>query len=191
MTKLIYVALITAFVNNVFLSSHFGVKTAIDGSNDIKNALKISISVIIVTTIASIITWPINEYVLAKYNITFIQTVVFILIEFFICAIAKSIIKKSSPDLNRSIGNIPFLIPINSAVLGVILTNVQSGYGFIRSTVNSFCGALGFAIALLILAGIREKIRFNDVPTPFEGTPILLVSAGLMAIAFYGFSSLL
>lgn len=191
MTKLIYVALITAFVNNVFLSSHFGVKTALDGANDIKFALKTSISVIIVTTVASIITWPINEFVLSKLNLNFLQTVVFILIEFMICAIAKSIIKKTSPDLNRSFGNIPFLIPINSAVLGVIITNVQSGYGFLRSTVNSFCGALGFAIALVILAGIKDKIRFNDVPTPFEGTPILLVSAGLMAIAFYGFSSLI
>ncbi len=191
MAKLIYVALITAFVNNVYLTSSFGVKTALDGSYEVENALKISVSVLIVTSIASIITWPINEYFLTRYNITFLQTVVFLIIEFFICAISKTIIKKSSPELNRSFGNIPFLIPINSAVLGVILTNVQSGYSFIRSFVNSFCGALGFAIALLILSGIREKIRFNDVPAPFEGIPILLISSGLMAIAFYGFSSLL
>lgn len=191
MTKFIYVALITAFVNNVFLSSSLGVKATLDGSNSIKNSLKISISVIIVTTLSSVITWPINEFVLVKFDLEFLQIVIFLMIEFMICAVAKTIIKRTSPELNRSFGNIPFLIPINSAVLGIILTNVQTGYGFLRSTVNSFFGALGFAIAFVILAGIREKIKFNDVPSPFEGTPILLVTAGLMAIAFYGFSSLI
>lgn len=191
MTKLFYVALISALVNNVLLTSSFGIEAALESSDKISTALRVAVSVIFVTTISSIITCPINEYLLSRFDLDFIQPMCFLLIEFAICFTVKLIFKSKTKKSSKAFNKIYFLIPLNSAVLGIILINVQTGYSFIRSAVNSFCGALGFAIILIILAGLREKIRFNDVPRPFEGTPILLITASLMAIAFYGFSSLL
>lgn len=191
MTKLIYVAIASAFVNNVVLGQMFGVNAAIRGSDKIINALRLGVCVIVVTFLSSVITWPISEYLLTKFDLSFLETIVFLLVETVIAAILIAFLGRKKTARSQSYSRILPLIVINSAVLGVILMNVQVGYGFLRSTVNSVCGGLGFAVAVVILAGIRQKIAFNDIPKPFEGVPILLVTAGLMAIAFYGFTGLL
>lgn len=191
MTKLVYVAIISAFVNNVVLAQMFGVNAVIRGSDSIRHALRLSVSVIVVTFLSSVITWPVGEFLLAPAGLSFLQTFVFLIIEALIIAILMKIVKAKFHKKDQVYNEILPLILINSAVLGVILMNVQVGYSFVRSTVNSICGCLGFAAAVLILAGVRERIRFNDVPKPFEGVPILLVVSGLMAIAFYGFTGLI
>lgn len=191
MTKLIYVAIASAFVNNVVLGQMFGVNAAIRGSDKIINALRLSICVIVVTLLSSVITWPISEYLLGRFDLSFLETIVFLLVETVIAAIMIAFLGRKKTARSQSYSRILPLIVINSAVLGIILMNVQVGYGFLRSTVNSVCGGLGFGVAVVILAGVRQKIAFNDIPKPFEGTPILLVTAGLMAIAFYGFTGLL
>lgn len=191
MTKLIYVAIISAFVNNVVLGQMFGVNAVIRGSDKMSNALRLSLSVIVVTFLSSMITWPISEFILGKLQIRQFQTIVFLLVESIIVSVLIALVNRFFSERRKVYGRILPLTLINSAVLGVILTNVQVGYSFLRSTVNSVCGGLGFAIAVIILAGVRERIAFNDVPKPFEGVPILLVTAGLMAIAFYGFTGLL
>lgn len=191
MTKLIYVAIISAFVNNVVLGQMFGVNAVIRGSDKMSNALRLSLSVIVVTFLSSVITWPISEFILGKLQIRQFQTIIFLLVESIIVAVLIALVNRFFSEKRKVYGRILPLTLINSAVLGVILTNVQVGYSFLRSTVNSVCGGLGFAIAVIILAGVRERIAFNDVPKPFEGVPILLVTSGLMAIAFYGFTGLL
>ncbi len=191
MTKLIYVAIISAFVNNVVLGQMFGVNAVIRGSDKMSNALRLSLSVIVVTFLSSMITWPISEFILGKLQIRLFQTIIFLLVESIIVAVLIALVNRYFSERRKIYGRILPLTLINSAVLGVILTNVQVGYSFLRSTVNSVCGGLGFAIAVIILAGVRERIAFNDVPKPFEGVPILLVTSGLMAIAFYGFTGLL
>ncbi|MDO4530064.1 MAG: Rnf-Nqr domain containing protein, partial [Lachnospiraceae bacterium] len=184
-------AIISAFVNNVVLGQMFGVNAVIRGSDKMSNALRLSLSVIVVTFLSSMITWPISEFILGKLQIRQFQTIVFLLIESIIVSVLIALVNRFFSEKRKVYGRILPLTLINSAVLGVILTNVQVGYSFLRSTVNSVCGGLGFAIAVIILAGVRERIAFNDVPKPFEGVPILLVTAGLMAIAFYGFTGLL
>lgn len=191
MTKLIYVAIISAFVNNVVLGQMFGVNAVIRGSDKMSNALRLSLSVIVVTFLSSMITWPISEFILGKLQIRLFQTIIFLLVESIIVAVLIALVNRYFSERRKIYGRILPLTLLNSAVLGVILTNVQVGYSFLRSTVNSVCGGLGFAIAVIILAGVRERIAFNDVPKPFEGVPILLVTSGLMAIAFYGFTGLL
>lgn len=191
MTKLIYVAIISAFVNNVVLGQMFGVNAVIRGSDKISYALRLSLCVIVVTFFSSVITWPIAQYVLQRFDLTILETLVFLLVEAIIVAVLNKLADARLKSKRKIYSQMLPLIIINSAVLGVILNNVQVGYSFLRSAVNSLCGSLGFAIAVIILAGVRERIRYNDVPKPFEGVPILLVTAGLMAIAFYGFTGLL
>lgn len=191
MTKLIYVAIISAFVNNVVLGQMFGVNAVIRGSDKISYALRLSLCVIVVTFFSSVITWPIAQYVLQRFDLTILETLVFLLVEAIIVAVLNKLADAKLKSKRKIYSQMLPLIIINSAVLGVILNNVQVGYSFLRSAVNSLCGSLGFAIAVIILAGVRERIRYNDVPKPFEGVPILLVTAGLMAIAFYGFTGLL
>ncbi|MBR2695942.1 MAG: electron transport complex subunit RsxA [Parasporobacterium sp.] len=190
MTKLIYVAIMSAFVNNVVLGQMFGVNAVIRGSEKIGYALRLSLSVIVVTFLSSVVTWPVGEFLLNRFGLSFLQPMVFLIIEAVIVLVLVKLVKVKFPKRKQVYSQILPLIVINSAVLGVILMNVQVGYSFLRSTVNSVCGGLGFAAAVIILAGVRERIRFNDVPKPFEGVPILLVVSGLMAIAFYGFTGL-
>lgn len=191
MSKFIYIAIISAFVNNLVLSQSLGISTIIEGSRKIKTSLQLSLGVFVITIFSSIISWPINKYVLEKLNITFLQTIVFLLIMAVLVWAMLALIKKVNFIYYEDNRTLFTMIIVNSAVLGVILTNVQVGYGFLRSLLNAGCGAIGFGIAMIIMAGVREKIQYNDIPRPFEGVPILLVTAGLMSIAFYGFSALI
>lgn len=191
MTKLIYVAIISAFVNNVVIGQMLGVNAAMRGSDRFPTALRLSFGVLVVTFVSSAVTWPIGTFLLERFSLSYLQTIVFLAVEAVAATLFTTLVKKWWGRRRKNEASLLPLILVNSAVLGVLLTNVQVGYSFLRSMVNSVCGALGFAVAVLILAGVRERIAYNDVPKPFEGVPILLVVCGLMAIAFYGFTGLL
>ena len=191
MTKLFYAAIIAAFVNNLVLTQSLGMDSFIRNSKDIATSVRIAVSVLIVTVVSSLITWPIGRYVLDKLQISFLSTILFLLVEAALVWFVLFVMKKISVHLYDHYKELLALVIINSAVLGIILNNVEVGYSFIRSTVFSIFGGVGFGIAMILMAGVRAKIKYNDIPGPFEGVPILLVTAGLMSIAFYGFTGLL
>lgn len=190
-TNLILIAIGAAFVNNVVLSQFLGLCPFLGVSKKINTAFGMGVSVIFVITVSSMVTWVINEYILVKLGVTYLQTIVFILVIAMLVQVVETVLKKFSPALYKALGVYLPLITTNCAVLGVALTNVQSGYNFVTSTVNGFSVALGFAVAIIMLAGVREKTANNDIPKPFRGMPITLVTAGLMAIAFTGFAGLI
>ena len=149
------------------------------------------VAVIFVMTLASIATYFIYSFILVKLNISYLYNIAFILVIAALVQFVEMFIKKSSPALYSSLGVYLPLITTNCAVLGVAVSNMQSGYGFLLSALNGFGGAVGFAVAIILMAGIREKIEYNDIPTPFKGSAIVLVTAGLMSIAFMGFSGVI
>lgn len=191
MGELILIAISAAFVNNVVLSQFLGLCPFLGVSKKISTAAGMGVAVIFVITLASAVTWVINEFLLITFDIEYLQTIVFILVIAALVQIVETVLKKFSQPLYKALGIYLPLITTNCAVLGIALTNVQSGYGFVTSLVNGFATAVGFAVAIIILAGIREKTEHNDVPEPFKGMPITLLTSGLMAIAFMGFSGLI
>ena len=189
--ELILIAIGSAFVNNVVLSQFLGLCPFLGVSKKINTAAGMGAAVIFVITIASAVTWVINAGILIPLGVTYLQTIVFILVIACLVQIVETALKKFSPSLYQALGVYLPLITTNCAVLGVALTNVQSDYGFVESLINGFATAVGFAVAIIILAGIRERTEDNDVPAPFKGMPITLLTSGLMAIAFFGFSGLI
>ena len=189
--ELILIAIGSAFVNNVVLSQFLGLCPFLGVSKKINTAAGMGAAVIFVITIASAVTWVINAGILIPLGVTYLQTIVFILVIACLVQIVETALKKFSPSLYQALGVYLPLITTNCAVLGVALTNVQSDYGFLESLINGFATAIGFAVAIIILAGIRERTEDNDIPRPFQGMPITLLTAGLMAIAFFGFSGLI
>ena len=181
----------SAIVNNVILSQFLGLCPFFGVSKKVNTAASMGAAVIFVITIASCVTAVINQFVLVKLNITYLQTIVFILIIAALVQFVEMFLKKSSPSLYNALGVYLPLITTNCAVLGVALTNVQKNYNIGVSTLNGFATAVGFTIAIVIMAGIREKIEYNSIPKPFQGSAIILVTAGLMAIAFMGFSGVI
>ena len=147
-------------------------------------------AVIFVITISSLITSLIYDFILKPLKLSYLNTIVFILVIAALVQFVELIIKKYSRSLYDSLGVYLPLITTNCAVLGVALKNVQNSYGFVESVVNGLAVSVGFLVSIVIMAGIREKIEYNNVPKAFRGTPIVLVTAGLMAIAFFGFSGL-
>ena len=148
-------------------------------------------AVIFVITIASFVSALIYRFILTPLGFEYLQTIVFILVIAALVQFVEMFLKKNVPSLYQALGVFLPLITTNCAVLGVVLKNVQNSYGILESVVNGFATAVGFLIAIVIMAGIREKIEFNDVPEPFKGSGIVLVTAGLMAIAFFGFSGVI
>ncbi len=148
-------------------------------------------AVIFVITIASFITSLIYKFILVPLNISYLQTIVFILVIAALVQFVEMFLKKAMPSLYNALGVYLPLITTNCAVLGVALTNVQKDYGILTGVVNGIGTSLGFAIAIIIMAGIREKIEYNDISESFQGTPIVLITAALMSIAFFGFSGLI
>ena len=149
------------------------------------------VAVIFVITLASAVAGLIYQFILVPLDITYLQTIVFILVIAALVQFVEMFLKKFIPSLYQSLGVYLPLITTNCAVLGVALTNVQKNYGIGTGIVNGFATAVGFTVSIVILAGIREKLTYNDIPESFQGMPIVLVTAGLMAIAFCGFSGLL
>ncbi len=191
MSELIIIALGSALVNNVVLSQFLGLCPFLGVSKRTNTAAGMGTAVIFVITLASFVAAIIYNYVLDPLGLDYLKTIVFILVIAALVQFVEMFLKKFMPSLYEALGVYLPLITTNCAVLGVALNNVQDSYGILKSVVNGFATAAGFTIAIVILAGIREKIEYNDIPAPFKGMPIVLVTAGLMAIAFCGFSGLL
>lgn len=181
----------SSLVSNVVLSQFLGLCPFLGVSKKVETAAGMGTAVIFVITLASAVAGVIYRYVLTPLNITYLQTIVFILVIAALVQFVEMVLKKYMPSLYNALGVYLPLITTNCAVLGVALTNVQKSYGILTGVVNGFATSVGFTISIVILAGIREKMVYNDVPESFQGMPIVLITAGLMAIAFCGFSGLL
>ena len=203
MQELLLIAVGAAFVNNVGLSQFLGICPFLGVSKNVKTAAGMGGAVVFVITIASFVTGLIYKFILGNPKILggelqYLNTIVFILVIAALVQFVEMFLKKVMPPLYNALGVYLPLITTNCAVLGVALTNVQNGYyekgvgiGLLTGVVNGFATAAGFFVAIVLMAGIREKIEHNNVPEAFKGTPIVLVTAGLMAIAFCGFSGLI
>ena len=189
--ELLVILIASSLVNNVVLSQFLGLCPCLGVSKKTNTATGMGVAVIFVITLASAVAGAIYQYILLPLDITYLQTIVFILVIAALVQFVEMFLKKFIPSLYQSLGVYLPLITTNCAVLGVALTNVQKNYGILTGIVNGFATAVGFTISIVILAGIREKMRHNDIPESFQGMPIVLVTAGLMAIAFCGFSGLL
>ncbi len=189
--NLLLIAVGAALVNNVVLSQCLGLCPFIGVSQKVETAAGMGGAVIFVMTITSAVTSLINNFILKKLDIMFLQTIVFILVIAVLVGFIELFLKKMMPKLYAVLGEYLPSVTTNCAVLGIALINVQKNYGFLASVANGFGTAVGFAVAIVIMAGIREKIEYNNIPESFKGTPIVLVTAGLMAMAFFGFSGLI
>ncbi|MBQ7944412.1 MAG: RnfABCDGE type electron transport complex subunit A [Lachnospiraceae bacterium] len=181
----------SSLVSNVVLSQFLGLCPFLGVSKKVETAVGMGSAVIFVITLASTVTAAIYQFMLVPLNITYLQTIVFILVIVALVQFVEMFLKKYMQGLYQALGVYLPLITTNCAVLGIALTNVQKEYGILFSMVSGFSTAAGFLVAIVILAGIREKMAYNDIPESFKGMPITLVTAGLMAIAFCGFSGLL
>ena len=187
----IFVIIISSMlVSNVVLSQFLGICPFLGVSKQVSTAVGMGAAVTFVITIASAITWPIYYFLLEPRGLDYLQTIVFILVIAALVQFVEMVLKKFMPSLHASLGVYLPLITTNCAVLGVALNNITNGYNFIESVVCGLFTALGFLLSITILAGIRERIEYNDVPHSLQGTPIVLVTACLMAIAFCGFAGL-
>ena len=191
MKELLLIAIGSALVNNVVLSQFLGLCPFLGVSKKIETAGGMGVAVIFVITIASAVTNLIYTFILVPTGLEYLDTIVFILVIAALVQFVELVLKKSMPALYEALGVYLPLITTNCAVLGVALTNVQNGYGFAASVVNGIGISVGFTIAIVILAGIRERNEHNHIPESFKGMPITLVTAGLMAIAFFGFSGII
>ncbi|MCI9051974.1 MAG: electron transport complex subunit RsxA [Lachnospiraceae bacterium] len=191
MKELMIILIGAALVNNVVLSQFLGLCPFLGVSKKIETAAGMGAAVIFVITISSFIASLIYKFILQPLHLEYLQTIVFILVIAALVQFVEIILKKMSPGLYQALGVYLPLITTNCAVLGVALLNVQKDYGVLESVVNGFGTAIGFTIAIVIMAGIRERIEGNDIPKAFRGSPIILITAGLMAIAFFGFAGLL
>ena len=189
--NLLIIGIAAALVNNVVLSQFLGLCPFLGVSKKINTAAGMGGAVIGVITVASAICSLIYDFILTPFVLTYLNTIVFIVVIASLVQFVEMFLKKCMPPLYEALGVYLPLITTNCAVLGVALTNVQNSYNFIEAVVCGLGTAIGFMIAIVILAGIRERIEDNDVPESFKGMPIVLLTAGLMSIAFFGFSGIL
>ena len=178
------------FVNNIVLSQFLGICPFLGVSSKVETSLGMSAAVTFVMAITAVVAWSLQKYVLAPLNIGYMQTIVFILVIAALVQMVEIVLKKVSPALYQALGIFLPLITTNCAVLGVAILLVQEQYNLLQSVVYSVSIALGFGLALVLFAGIRERLELEEVPEAFRGTPIALITAGILATAFMGFSGL-
>ena len=187
------------FVNNILLAQFLGVCPFLGVSNKLSTAVGMSGAVCFVITLATVVTYLLNQFLLVPFGLTFLQTISFILVIAALVQMVEIILKKISPSLYQALGIFLPLIPTNCAVLGVAITVVTKEFTFGgesamlnlgEATVYAFATALGYGLAMCLFAGLREHLSMNDVPKPFKGLPIALITAGIMAMAFLGFSGI-
>jgi electron transport complex protein RnfA len=188
---LLVILISSSLVSNVVLSQFLGLCPFLGVSKKTNTAAGMGAAVIFVITLASGVAGVMYKFILVPLHIEYLQTICFILVIAALVQFVEMFLKKAMPALYEALGVYLPLITTNCAVLGVALTNVQKEYGILAGIVNGFATSVGFTISIIILAGIREKIAYNDFPESFKGMPMVLVTAGLMAIAFCGFSGLL
>ena len=191
MKELILIIVGSALVNNIILSQFQGLCPFLGVSKKVDTSIGMGAAVIFVITLASIATNLVYALVLVPLHLEYLQTIAFILVIAALVQFVEMFLKKSMPSLYSALGVFLLLITTNCAVLGSALTNVQKGYNFIFSVANGLGTAVGFTVAIVLLASIRESIEDNDIPYNFQGSPIVLITSGLMAIAFMGFSGLI
>ncbi len=190
MRELLIIAVGAAFINNVVLSQFLGICAFVGVSKKTETAAGMGAAVVFVITISSLVAGLIYKYILVPLDVTYLQTIVFILVIAALVQFVEMIVKKYSRSLYNALGVYLPLITTNCAVLGVALINVTKSYSILEGVVNGFATAVGFLISIVLMAGIREKTEYNDIPESFKGSPIVLLTACLMAIAFFGFSGL-
>ena len=189
-SSLIMIIISGALINNVVLNQFLGICSFLGVSKQMKASASLGGAVIFVITIASAVASLLYDYVLAPLGLDYMKTIVFILVIAALVQIVEMFLKKKSPAIYKALGIYLPLITTNCAVLGVALTNVQDGYNFTQCVFSGFGTAVGYTIAIVLLASIRSRIREEDLPAPLRGAPIVLISAALMSIAFMGFSGL-
>mgnify|MGYP000989220363 CR=1 FL=1 len=190
MKSLLLIIITTALVNNVVLSQFLGICSFLGVSRYIKTSFSLGAAVIFVITVASAVANLLYTFVLTPLNLDYLKTIVFILVIAALVQMVEMFTKKPSPPLYKALGIYLPLITTNCAVLGVALTNVQNEYNFVESVLAGFGTAVGYTIAIVLLAGIRSRIDEEALPAPLKGAPIVLICAALMAIAFMGFGGL-
>ena len=178
------------FVNNVVFAQFLGICPFLGVSSKVDTSLGMGAAVTFVMALTALVAWPIQTYVLNPLNIGYMQTIVFILVIAALVQMVEIVLKKVSPSLFQALGIFLPLITTNCAVLGVAITMIQKEYTLLQSFAFSVSTAIGFAIALVLFAGIRERLELDDMPKAFKGVPIALVTAALLAMAFMGFTGL-
>ncbi len=190
--ELSYFAIVigAVFVNNVVLAQFLGICPFLGVSSKVETSLGMGAAVTFVMAIASVVAWLLQTYLLVQFGIEYMQTIVFILVIAALVQMVEIILKKVSPALYQALGIFLPLITTNCAVLGVAILMIQKEFSLLQGVVYAVSSALGFALALVLFAGIRERLDFEEVPAAFRGVPIALVTAGILAMAFMGFSGL-
>ena len=190
LSELLIIAIGSAIVNNVVLSQFLGICPFLGVSKKVETATGMGGAVVFVITLSSLLTSLIYKFILVPLGFEYLQTIVFILFIAALVQFVEMFLKKAMPSLYQALGVYLPLITTNCAVLGVALNNVKYEYSILESVVNGFATGVGYLIAIVLLAGIREKMEYNDIPESFQGMPIVLLTAALMAIAFFGFSGI-
>ncbi len=191
MAEILTILIAAIFVNNIVLTKFLGICPFVGVSKRLSTAAGMSGAVIFVMTIATIVTWLLQEYVLKPYDLLYLRTIVFILVIAALVQVVEIVLKKTSPSLYQALGIYLPLITTNCAVLGVALMAADTvNFGLIESTVFAIGNGLGFSLALIIFSSIREQLDLNDVPEGMKGVPIAFVVASILALAFMGFSGL-
>ena len=190
LSSIITIALGAILINNFIFAQFLGICPFLGCSNKVDTAVGMGIAVVFVMGLASAICWVIDQFILVPLGLQFLQTLAFILVIASLVQLVEMFLKKSIPSLYAALGIYLPLITTNCAVLGVVLLNVQNNYNFIESLVYGITGGLGFILAIVLFASVRERVEFAEYPEHFEGFSICLVSAALVALAFMGFSGM-
>lgn len=190
MKEIVIIILSAILVENFVLSRFLGICPFLGVSKKLTPALGMSFAVVFVMTIASAVTWLVNEFLLKQFGLEYLQTIAFILVIAALVQFVETVLKKQVPSLYKSLGIYLPLITTNCAVLGVAILNIQKEYTFIKAISYGFGGGLGFTLALILFAGVRERIEQCDIPESFKGLPITLIAAALVSVAFFGFQGL-
>lgn len=191
MTKLIIILLSAVFINNYILSRFLGICPFLGVSKKLDSAAGMSLAVIFVMMIATAVTWPIQMFLLNPNNLGYLQTIVFILVIAALVQLVEIVLKRYVPSLHKSLGVYLPLITTNCAILGVTILNIDEGYTFAESMVNSLGSGLGFMLAMIMFSGVRSKLEGADIPKSFKGLPITLVAASITSLSFMGFGGVI
>lgn len=190
MVELFLILVSAVFVNNFVLARFLGICPFLGVSKKVETALGMGMAVIFVMTVASVVTWFIHYLILIPFGIEYLQTIAFILVIASLVQLVEMVVQKTSPVLYQSLGIFLPLITTNCAVLGVAVLNIQKDYSFLQTVIFALGAGLGFTLAMVLFAGLRERIDLNPVPKSFQGSAIALVTAGLLSLAFMGFAGL-
>lgn len=191
MTKLIIILLSAVFINNYILTRFLGICPFLGVSKKLDSATGMSLAVIFVMLIATAVTWPIQMFLLIPNYLEYLQTIVFILVIAALVQLVEIVLKRYLPSLHKSLGVYLPLITTNCAILGVTILNIDEGYSFIESMVNSLGSGLGFMLAMVMFSGVRSKLEGADIPKSFKGLPITLVAASITSLSFMGFGGVI